>query len=291
MIPFLRSNFLFTLFSDDKKETSWIMINVNNAAQRLLLFRLLGWIIATRSIVVAHVLALSSTPSSTNTKLEKAAIARFNNNYDKLCKTCPALLKPKVDTLTEMILGLSSEEREQLFSTVALRLQQQQQQHPQQYPRGDGKDVTQFAAVKLAEDDSKVLAYSVEVAPKITVIGTTQKDNEKWRVKMDKLRSKFESNKYKVSQVQALLEQTNRLLISKQAYDDDGDGVYYDSITQITDPTVLHKTLEMQSMTRSELEMQRLKCTAQKMKLEQKMAKAKLKLYQASLRGTVTMMD
>lgn len=263
---------------------------MSNFDTLLLLLLRFGWI-ATHSTVA--VLALSTSPNP-NGKLEKAAIARFNN-YDKLCKTCPTLLKPKVDTLTEMVVGLSPEERGQLFQAVALRLEQQQH---------DGNDgISSFAKVKAAEDVFRFqigadVAYPADelTLPEILASSETiqNDDDEKVRGKMDKLRSKFESNKYKLSQVQALLAQTNRLL-SKRAEtrgtttdddDDDHDDTNDDDciIGQITDPVVLHKTLELQEMTRSELEMQRLKCTAQKMKFEQKIAKAKLKLYQASLR-------
>ena len=37
--------------------------------------------------------------------LEKSAVQRFTVGYDKLCKNCPTRLQPRVDTLTEMILG------------------------------------------------------------------------------------------------------------------------------------------------------------------------------------------
>jgi hypothetical protein len=269
-----------------------------NITLLLLLFRVFGWIIATRSTMAVLALSSINTPLSIS-KLEKAAISRFKNSHDKLCKTCPALLQPKVDTLTEMVVGLSPEDRQQLFQAVSLRLQQQQKQ--QQH------DVSSFSAVvkTRAEDVDKfqktranvtVHPANDELAPERSIVDsettTTRKDDdvdEKVREKMNKLRSKYESNKNKLSQVQALLEQTNRLLAQKaharslltNAADDTND--HY--ISQIIDPVVLHKTLELQEMSYSELEMQRLKYMAQKMKYEQKMAKSKLKLYQTSLRS------
>ena len=57
------------------------------------------------------------------TKLETSAVQRMTKDFGKLCKNCPTLLQPRVDTLTEMIMGLPAAEREELLATVAQRVE------------------------------------------------------------------------------------------------------------------------------------------------------------------------
>jgi len=54
--------------------------------------------------------------------VEAKAVQRFTKSYDKLCKTCPTRLQPRVDTLEEMIVGLPEDELKLLAAKVALRL-------------------------------------------------------------------------------------------------------------------------------------------------------------------------
>jgi len=62
-----------------------------------------------------------------NNKIEKAAIQRFTIGYNKLCKNCPTRLQPRVETITEMIMGLSKDDRNDLLAAVSQRQQQERE--------------------------------------------------------------------------------------------------------------------------------------------------------------------
>jgi hypothetical protein len=51
-------------------------------------------------------------------KIETKAVEKFTTQYEKLCKTCPTRLQPRVETLIQMIVGLPPIEREELFSRI-----------------------------------------------------------------------------------------------------------------------------------------------------------------------------
>ena len=51
-------------------------------------------------------------------RIEAKAVEKFTTQYEKLCKTCPSRLQPRVDTIIQLIVGLPLVEREQLFSRI-----------------------------------------------------------------------------------------------------------------------------------------------------------------------------
>lgn len=57
-------------------------------------------------------------------RLEDAAVRRFTVGYDKLCKNCPTRLEPRVDTLTEMIMGLTVDDRDEVLAAVVQRIEE-----------------------------------------------------------------------------------------------------------------------------------------------------------------------
>ena len=51
-------------------------------------------------------------------RIEAKAVQKFTTQYEKLCKTCPSRLQPRVDTVIQLIAGLTSVEQEELFSRI-----------------------------------------------------------------------------------------------------------------------------------------------------------------------------
>jgi len=201
-------------------------------------------------------------------KVEAAAAKRFKN-YDKLCKTCPTLLQPKIATLEEMIVGLSITEREELLQNVARRCEQQQEEEATSSIQ-TAEDVFRFqtgsdAIIEVPDNKSRNEPSST----------TREKifSKQKSMGKMDKTRAKFEESKASVAHFQRLLDETNTLLAGKAP----------PAKTDTTDSSIYHCIDELQKMSRAELKMQRLKYVAQKTKYGQKMAKCRVKLYEATL--------
>lgn len=255
------------------------------------------------------------------TKIEGAAVKRFTQ-YNKLCKTCPTLLQPKIATLEELIMGLSTTDRQELLNNVAERMEitEQQQQDPQQTdtkmlacssPENLFKFQTGTDAIITASANTKSKKPSVSNSNKKgeekMTSASNSNSNSKNQIKIktppsrtivnnkiEKVRLKFESNKHKLTQVTYLVNVTTLLLSSRgrKSGNDDGDndediddddGINNTITTTISDPTVYHAIDELQIMTRSELKMARLKYMACCSKYQQKIAKSRLKMYKLVL--------
>lgn len=213
--------------------------------------------------------------------LEDAAIQRFRA-FDKLCKTCPTTLKPRVETLTEMIVGLAAEEREELWSKVARRLESS----PEVGEVGGAKspeDVFRFqtgpeAAAPRVPKQERREPPRKEAQPgegKAPLPRMNENDESKLMRKMMKIRAKLQESKCKRSRIQRLLHQTDSLLSS-------GTTIALTGCDE-TDSGVYHSIDEMKAMSPTELKYQRLKYMAQKSKMDQKIAKCRVKLYGVSL--------
>jgi len=231
--------------------------------------------------------------------LEKSAVQRFTVGYDKLCKNCPTRLQPRVDTLTEMIMGLPVEERHELLAAVARRVQMmeaaaQEQETPASSEEETKnvstglrtpKEVYDFQVAGLEAVDPKKDKAKTEKSKKGDATDKTKNDLERALVKamekMEKARCKHTENERKLARVNHLLEVTTALLKRKQeavkaetlqvvaAADDDDDDD--------------EEVSELYSMTRERLKHQQLKYKANKAKLEQSKAKSRSKRYGLSL--------
>jgi hypothetical protein len=211
-------------------------------------------------------------------RLEAAAIKRFRE-FDKLCKTCPTTLKPRVETLTEMILGLSDAERKELWNAVARRLEEQEDVGGVQTPEDvfkfqTGVDAATTPKPEKSEPSRKDMTPKVRETPLPTEKDTEEKESKLLR-KMNKTRSKLQDSKCKQARIQRLLDQTDSLLSNNTTLSSNG--------CDETDSAVYHSLDELKQMNPTELKYQRLKYMAQKSKLDQKIATYRLKLYGASL--------
>jgi len=244
--------------------------------------------------------ATSSASSPTMSKVEAAAVQRFQR-YDKLCKTCPTLLQPRIATLEEMIMGLSVPDRDELLGNVARRIQEQlQKEKEQRAPHASNldpqrrirsaKDVYKFqTGVDANTRMDELEAHPAPPRPKES--STNESSNQDKLVgKMAKIRAKFETGKLELSRVQSLLEHTDMMLSSgsRSGNNDNSEATATTASSNTVDSEIYHATEELQAMSRTELKMQRLKYVAQKMKLEQKLAKYRVKLYGASLQLATT---
>lgn len=212
-----------------------------------------------------------------NSRVEVAAIKRFRE-FEKLCKTCPTTLKPRVETLTEMIVGLTDNEREELWSNVASRLEQEQGAGAKT-PEDVYKFQTGADAVTIKEKRQETVLMN-ESPPRDAPARKEVEDTEtveptKLLRKMSKTRSKLQEAKAKRARIQRLLHQTDSLLSNNKVAPLNG--------CDETDSTMYHCIDELEQMNSTELKHQRLKYMAQKSKLDQKIAKYRLKLYGVSL--------
>lgn len=238
--------------------------------KRLLAFIAVLTIVGNGPVMVT---CLSTRPQGPLNKVEAGAVKRFKN-YDKLCKTCPTLLQPRIETLEEMIMGLSIAEREGLLENVARRISDQEQG---------------ASSIQTAEDvfefqtGSRVVEHEMPDDTSSTKEERTSVKQKKERLsskdkilgKMDKTRSKFAKNQVEIARFQRLVDAANEILAAGKTLSNKD--------TTTTDSTIYHCIDELQNMSRTELKMQRLKYIAQKTKYEQKLAKNRVKLYGASL--------
>ena len=200
-------------------------------------------------------------------KLEAASVKRFTIGYDKLCKNCPTRLQPRVDTLTEMILGLDDREREELMSKVSKRLldaQLQQNGDDDRRKVTSSKDVYDF---QTAGEDIVLKKQKLENAKEEV------SDNCRITKKMIKARGKLESNKQSAMRASRLLEVTRMLLSRRDT----------DVKVSCADNGWYHEIDRLKQLPRAELRMEKLKFVAIKAKHDQKIAKQRLKLYDASM--------
>lgn len=210
-------------------------------------------------------------------KIEASGVKRFTVGYDKLCKNCPTRLQPRVDTLTEMILGLTDEERDELMQNVANRLVEEQNQSEK-----EGKKVV--SSMDLYEFQTSSVAVKPEQQkPKRKkspqpASATIRKEADKCKAarKIEKARLKFQSNKQNAARASRLLVITNALLSPHSQHAKDlqigpADNGWY------------HEIDILMQLSRADLKMESLKLKAQKTKCESKIAKQRMKAYGASM--------
>lgn len=223
---------------------------------------------------------------------------RFTISYDKLCKSCPTRLEPRVDTLTEMILGLPDGERAQLMSAVAGRLEERESglvNGDGDAPRGlrSSRDVYDYQTAGAADESERRkeemqannASYDAAAA-KTDIDGGATDDEEEIDVvdakllkKMQKARAKFDTHKRNLAKARRLLAVTNALL-SRDEHKSEPT-IY--TVQNPADNAWYHDVDELRKLKRGELKMERLKLVAQRAKYESKVAKGRLKLYRASV--------
>lgn len=224
-------------------------------------------------------------------KVETTSVKRFTESYDKLCKSCPTRLQPRVDTLTEMILGLPSIEREELMENVARRLNETQEVEAtgcrrvltqRQEPRRirSARDVYEFQTGMVEEPDEnsqQTMNGGMSANKKYADA------NNKLLKKMDKTRAKYESNKKKAARARRLLAVTNALLARDDARRTNYNEPTIYKVSNPLDNGWYHDIDALKRLSRAELKMERLKFNVQRSKFDSKVAKARLKLYGASM--------
>ena len=207
--------------------------------------------------------------------VEAKRVQRFTTGYDKLCKTCPTLLQPRVDTLTEMIVGLTKDERKELMANVARRLEEiGNEATAAQAGIQTSQDTYNFQTARATTcTDSEVNAKDVVVA-----VQPNDASNEKLIRKLDKAKAKFEYNRRKAAKARRLLACCNALLARDLLANE--PTIY--NLPNPLDNDIYHHIDELKTMSRQDLKLERLKLHSQKAKFESKVAKGRLKLYDAS---------
>ena len=201
-------------------------------------------------------------------KLEAKSVQRFTTGYDKLCKTCPTLLRPRVDTLTEMIVGLSEDERAELMTNVARRLDEVGNERTTKRGIQTSRDTYDFQA-----SSSTCMQVDLTAEPQ-----EPRSSNQKLIRKMEKARAKFEYNRRKAARARRLLACCKALLARDTLANE--PTIY--KVPNPLDNDIYHDIDELKKLSRQELKLERLKLHSQKLKFESKVSKARLKLYGAS---------
>ena len=207
-------------------------------------------------------------------KLEKKSVQRFTTGYDKLCKTCPTLLRPRVDTLTEMIIGLTDAERMELMSNVARRLDDEVGATSRNERTTDTKRGIQSSMDTYNFQTSACMQVQLPTEPKEPKTSSSQKLIRK----MEKARGKFEYNRRKAARARRLLACCNALLARDRLANE--PTIY--TLPNPLDSDIYHDIDELKKLSRQELKLERLKLDAQKARFESKVKKSRLKLYGAS---------
>lgn len=232
-------------------------------------------------------------------KLEAAAVKRFTTGYDKLCKNCPTRLQPRVDTLREMILGLTDEERLELMSTVERQVEERSKVGTEGAGVKTAREVYDFqvgmegaSLVQTAKKKVKLTEVNV-IVEKPTRNGakeTRSKRAEKSKKcsandlaalevklssKLSKSRAKMEKSQLEHSRATRLITVATLLLA------EGADAPLPQSVVKANDCNAAVD--ELRSMDASDLELQKLKYEATRAKCERKMAKIRVKMFAANL--------
>jgi len=264
-------------------------------------------IFSSLSSVDMDTVSSSRTVDNNNmSKIETVAVQRFTQGYNKLCKSCPTRITPRVDTLTEMILGLTDEERDELMRAVAERQRLQKEEEGQNSPEDAMMMADKVIQVTSSRDvyEFQVAAGGAGVAVKPDYADEKHKENAngerkrsagrlrpsdpanekmqkkdketeeptliaKLLKKRDKAKKKYRDSKQKAIRVERLVAASIAMLTS----DDPSRAVLKESIGWY------HDFDELKELSRNELRMEYLKFMAQKAKHEQKIAKQRMKLY------------
>eukprot|EP00584_Thalassiosira_punctigera_P008028 CAMPEP_0172542872 /NCGR_PEP_ID=MMETSP1067-20121228/13392_1 /TAXON_ID=265564 ORGANISM="Thalassiosira punctigera, Strain Tpunct2005C2" /NCGR_SAMPLE_ID=MMETSP1067 /ASSEMBLY_ACC=CAM_ASM_000444 /LENGTH=274 /DNA_ID=CAMNT_0013329175 /DNA_START=67 /DNA_END=891 /DNA_ORIENTATION=+ len=246
----------------------------------------------TATRVMSQPIANDADATKGLSKVEGSAVKRFATAYDKLCKSCPTTLRPRVDTLTEMILGLPDEERRELADAVARRLEGEEESGPTNGDAGhrrvrSSRDVYEYqitgaasAEVERKAAGKRRTAGAVGTASADETTEETDVVDAKKLRRMRKARAKFDSNKRGLARARRLLAVTNALL-SKEGRRGSEPTIY--TVANPVDNAWYHDVDDLKAMSRGELKMERLKLMAQRAKCESKVAKGRLKLYKASV--------
>jgi len=172
-----------------------------------------------------------------------------------------------------MILGLTENERRDLMSNVARRLEEV------------GNDPTgtksPYSGIKTSQD-----VYNFQTAGVGKFTGrevkeknvTVQRSNEKLVRKMEKAKEKFDYNKRQLARARRLLACCNALLARDSL---ENEPTIY-TLPNPLDNNFYHDIDELKMLSRQDLKFERLKLDSQKAKFESKVAKGRLKLYGAS---------
>ena len=219
----------------------------------------------------------SKSQSGGLSAVEAKRVQRFTTGYDKLCKTCPTLLQPRVDTLTEMIVGLTEDERKELMANVARRLEEIGNEATGTMNRiQTSEDVYNFQTAGI--DVSTCSGGEVKKEDVVLAVNPNQSSSEKLIRKLEKTKAKFEYNRRKAAKARRLLACCNALLARDLLANE--PTIY--NLPNPQDNDIYHDIDELKTMSRQDLKLERLKLHSQKAKFESKVAKARLKLYGAS---------
>jgi hypothetical protein len=208
-------------------------------------------------------------------KLEKKSVQRFTTGYDKLCKTCPTLLQPRVDTLTEMIIGLTDAERNELMSNVARRLDDEV---------GATSSNERTTEIKRGIQSS-MDTYNFQTSTSACIQAQLPAEPQERRTSSQKLMRKIEKERKKMEKARGKLLATRRLLACCNALlarDRLANEPTIYTLPNPLDNDIYHDIDELKKLSRQELKLERLKLDAQKARFESKVKKGRLKLYGAS---------
>jgi len=238
---------------------------------------------------------LHAAVDDNNKKIETQAVKRFTIGYNKLCKNCPTRLQPRVDTLTEMIMGLEDTEREGLLALVAQRTKELEDSSVVTNHNGEiqtqgvktPEEVYAFQVGSQAQDMEKPLDESIQKSVaisnehdmKMTPPPPPPQENNNRKVLKE-----MEETKQKLSKSKLQLAHMNRLVKIVSLFLSEGTDVALpDSLLDKGQEEEEEVDL-LRKMGRSELKLELLSYKVKKAKCEKAEAKSRKNRYAASLK-------
>jgi len=186
----------------------------------------------------------------------------MTKQFDKLCKTCPTRLQPRVDTITEMIVNLDEAERQQIFANVEMRLscvevgKEGEMVGAIMYTNGQDMEMMQTKTSDMSEE------------------GEEEMRKKDMKMKEEKLKEKMEVSKVEKERMKLegkIEKNMMKLAEAKQRLE---------SVTNFDKNNVEHDkhAAELVGKSEEELEICRLKAMEKVYKYERKAAESRLKL-------------
>mmetsp|Transcript_20982 Transcript_20982/g.32884 ORF Transcript_20982/g.32884 Transcript_20982/m.32884 type:complete len:263 (-) Transcript_20982:78-866(-) len=191
-------------------------------------------------------------------KVEVKAVERLVKQYDKLCKTCPTRLQPRLDNVAHMMLSLPEDERLQVMSQVKKSLKE---------GSADGNGLIDVKAVSQGMSMGQMKQESKEMdvpKPEMKPEKEMQMGQDKMAKKMRKLQEKIDKNMMKMMDREAklkLLEEFKQG--NKEMPAEEG---------------LVKEWKMLQEMSPERIEVRRLKLIEKKAKCERKVAECSLDL-------------
>mmetsp|Transcript_34864 Transcript_34864/g.82134 ORF Transcript_34864/g.82134 Transcript_34864/m.82134 type:complete len:265 (-) Transcript_34864:150-944(-) len=199
------------------------------------------------------------------TKIEEKSVQRMTKQFDKLCKTCPTRLQPRVDTITEMIVNLEEKERLEIFANVEMRLSNMDME-----AKGDGEAMVGTVMMTngmMKDEEMSEMSEDEKEEKKMKMKEEKMKMKDEKEMKMGEMEKKRMKLEGKIAKNTMKLEEAKQKLALVTSLDKEPG-----------DEMMAKEVMELREKSAEELEIYALKAQEKVFKYERKLAECRLKL-------------